>query len=278
MHTIRLPQEQLSEFTQLFSGAQRINAKSEYEYGRYKIDGLTMIIYTSGKVVFSDIPPGSIRERIIGFLVERDPFPGPVIGSDEAGKGESIGPMIVSAVLLRTPEDRALARFNGAMDSKELSAVQLSEVSKRMKEYPHAVRIMPPSDFNVRFNAGNLNELLIDMHLSAIESLLKKVDNSEKCTIIIDKFCGRKHEHELESKLHSINENSDITITTKGERFEAVAAASILAKSEYEKWLDDYSHSHKIDVRSLTLSQIRSHKNKEEFCKLAYLAGRKGDD
>lgn len=271
MHTIRLPPEQLSEFTQLFQGIHRLKATNEYEFGRYKVDGFLIVIYGSGKVVFSQEPTGTLRDKILDFIISRDDFDGPVIGSDEAGKGEFLGPIITSAVLLETAEERALAKFYGTMDSKELSDKQLDDVSERVREFRHSIRITFPSDFNKQFKGGNLNEMLQNMHLSAVEHLLKQISPTQKCTIIIDKFGSKRCDLEMIKKLKEIRSNSEIIITTKGERFETVAAASIIAKHEYEKWLDSYEVSSGIKIRKLARAKIAAHKKRDEFCKTAYL-------
>ncbi len=272
MHTMRLPPEQLSEFMQLFPGKHRIKTASEYEFGRYNVDGTLIVVYSSGKVVFSEEPKGTLRDQILEFMISRDGFEGPVIGSDEAGKGELLGPMVVAAVLLQTPEERALAKFYGAMDSKELSDKQLVDVSEKVRAFSNSIRMISPPDFNVQFHGGNLNVILANMHLSAIEHLLKEADPSKKCTIIIDKFGSKKHDLELEAKLRSMKPNIEIIITTKGERFETVAAASIIAKNEYEEWLDGYVVTTKLMIRKMAWDKIAEHKKKSEFCKVSYLA------
>ncbi|MEM4332269.1 MAG: hypothetical protein QW500_03245 [Candidatus Micrarchaeia archaeon] len=275
MHTIQLSPEQLPEFTQLFPEIHRLKTASEYEFGRYKIGRALVVIYNSGKVVFSEKPEGEMRNKIIEFIASRDGFDGPVIGSDEAGKGELLGPMVVAAVLLRTPEDRALARFCGVMDSKELSRGQLAEVSRIARTYPYAVRVLSPRDFNEKFRSGNLNDLLTEMHASAISKLLEKIDTNEKCTVIIDKFGSKRNDLKLEEALKQAHLNINIITTTRAERFESVAAASIIAKSEYEKWLASYETSEKINIRKLTKDKIAVHRKRNEFCKVSYLTGYK---
>ncbi|MCX8200020.1 MAG: hypothetical protein N3G76_00965 [Candidatus Micrarchaeota archaeon] len=277
MHTIALPPEHLPEFTQLFQAISCLKTTNEYEFGRYKAGDLHVVIYNSGKVVFSHKPRGQLRDKIIEFLISHDEFDGYVIGSDEAGKGELLGPIVVAAVLLRTREERALARFEGAMDSKELSKAQLGEISKFARKCKHAIRVLSPQDFNAQFRGGNLNDLLAGMHISAISRILEDTisESGEKCTIIIDKFGGRKNDVGLENELKRVHPGIDIIITTRGERFEPVAMASIIAKSEYEKWLDSYEAQEGLGIRKLAKDKIAVHKKRNEFCKVSYLNAHK---
>ncbi len=271
MHALAIPKNELVSFEKLLLEiGSEAAATNPYEHARYKIDNLTVIVYKSGKAVFSDMPMGEPKEAILKYLESIDPFDCPIIGSDEAGKGEAVGPLVAGAVLLSTKRERAEARFGGAMDSKEMSNVQLGRVYEHIKSYAHAVRLLSPSDFNARFK-NNLNEILCEMHTSAISVLLHKLDGQE-CRVIIDKFGGKVHDAFLKEQIKSINPNADVTIITKAEQFTPVACASVISKHEYERWLDSYAEKHNIDVRGLAREEMLKSKNSiAEFAKLTYI-------
>ncbi|NDE76183.1 MAG: hypothetical protein EB039_09015, partial [Proteobacteria bacterium] len=72
---------------------------------------------------------------IVGGAAKRDddpdltrPFPGPWIGSDEAGKGDYFGPLVVAAVWV---DDRMLGLLEalGVRDSKVVADTEIARVA-----------------------------------------------------------------------------------------------------------------------------------------------------
>ncbi|MGB9635445.1 MAG: hypothetical protein ACP5H8_03905 [Candidatus Micrarchaeia archaeon] len=255
MHALALMQDELTQFDVLIreSGATKLKKTNRYEYSRYKLDALSIILYSSGKVVFSEYPK-ELERQITSFFMNNDKCEYPTIGSDEAGKGEAIGPVIVSAVLLRDKRERALARMYGAMDSKQMSSVQINAVYNRVKHFTHSTRMLSPSDFN-RVFSNNLNELLCSLHLSSLQEVLKKV--SGKCIVYVDKFGGKGHDEYIRKEILGINPEADVSVLTMAEKYPSVACASIISKHEYERWLDSYADELGIDdIRKIDISKL----------------------
>ena len=94
--------------------------------------GEAIIGYTSGKVV-SNGPYSAAAVQ--NAILEMQPTAGSqiTIGSDEAGKGEWLGPMTVAAVAL-TPMQSTLLQSLGVMDSKSMSVVRIAELSKTVRQ------------------------------------------------------------------------------------------------------------------------------------------------
>lgn len=182
----------------------------------------------------SETPP-------IGF--EKVPFP--YIGTDESGKGDYFGPMVVAGVLideLTAPKLEAL----GVKDSKLLTDKRCRELAAHIREICRGryeeVEILPEryNDLYERFrNEGkNLNHLLAWGHARAIENLLGR----SSCThAVADQF---GNEHYIDSKLMEQGKRLQLIQVPKGERYLAVAAASILARDRFLACLEKLSQEY----------------------------------
>lgn len=159
--------------------------------------------------------------------------PSEYIGSDEVGKGDFFGPLVVAAVYVNEKSKAILSNL-GIRDSKEITDNQI-------KIYAREIKIIVKNNFEiVQINPGkynelyekfkNLNKLLDWAHSKAIVTLL---DNSECKNVITDKF-GKK-DLGVVSKYPDINFISE----TKAEKYIGVAAASILARDSFLAWFDN---------------------------------------
>src|SRR4030066_101564 len=150
----------------------------------------------------------------------------PYIGTDESGKGDYFGPLVVAGVCL-APEAGKFLKALGIRDSKELSDYQIKEFANEIKnvnELIFDVVLISPEKYNKLYEKmGNLNRLMGWAHARVIENLLSKCDAGE---VISDKFGKEKLILDaLQQRGRSIN----IKQVTKAEKFMAVAAASIMA-------------------------------------------------
>lgn len=190
-----------------------------------------------------------VNDLVFGekFFVDEKPTEEPsypYIGTDESGKGDYFGPLVVSGVYIDDVSSKYL-RSIGIRDSKELSDNQISEIAFRIKEQniiSDTVLITPEKYNQLYDKMGNLNRLMGWAHSRVIENLLNKCDAKE---VISDKFGSEKIILEaLFEKGRSVN----LKQTTKAERFTAVAAASILARETVINWFNINSRKYKIDL------------------------------
>ena len=118
-------------------------------------------------------------------------------GSDEAGKGEWLGPMTIAAVAV-TPKQSLYLVTQGVMDSKELKDETIEALSKVIGKncLSYHVITIAPKRFNELFqdvkNEGRtLNHILAWGHAKAISQVdreLKRKGISGKIRLIIDEF------------------------------------------------------------------------------------------
>lgn len=171
------------------------------------------------------------------------------IGSDETGKGEWYGPLVVTAVSTSHDENIKLREI-GVQDSKRLSRKQILQLYEKIEKLgiKHETLVLKPFSYNKLYNkfkseGKNLNHLLAYLHSKAITNLLDELDSND-VLIIIDKFDYKKMNEYLD-----INERVKIIQETNGERFIPVATGSIIAKYYFEKTLKDIEERYNINLR-----------------------------
>jgi ribonuclease HIII len=161
--------------------------------------------------------------------------PSEYIGSDESGKGDFFGPLIVCAFAYDISLKDELTNLN-VKDSKELNDNDLLKIYKKLSEKFQdrfeTVEIHPKKYNELYEKIQNLNKILVWAHSKAINNLLKKFDYQN---IIIDKFAAEKS---FEDK---ISVKKRLIFEEKAERFAGVAAASIIARARLLNWFDKKS-------------------------------------
>lgn len=200
------------------------------------------------------------------------------IGSDEAGKGEWLGPLTVATVAL-SEEQRLYLVTQGVMDSKKLrlpTILKLAGVIRSSCLSYHVVTISPLS-FNrlmneVKGEGHSLNDILAWGHQQAIGSVFEELVTrgiSGRIKLSIDMFDKIKTEERLKRILDL--ERFDLDHHPKGERETSVAAASIMARSVKELWIDDKTAELGFDLRELSTSEAKSNPQVEYFAKVSFL-------
>jgi ribonuclease HIII len=158
------------------------------------------------------------------------PAPGPHarIGTDESGKGDYFGSLVVAAVFVDHATEAALDDLC-VRDSKRVSdgvASRLAAEIRRLCPY-EVVRISPPKYNELHAQMGNVNRLLAWAHARAIENLL----NRQVCRLIISDQFG--DEAYLRSALMAKGKQVELVQMPRAEADLAVAAASILARAVF---------------------------------------------
>ncbi|MCD7781731.1 MAG: ribonuclease HIII [Methanosphaera sp.] len=178
------------------------------------------------------------------------------IGSDETGKGEWYGPLVISAVCTSNSQNRQLKEI-GVGDSKSFNHNQINRLYKKIKDIGimNETIILKPFSYNNLYNKfrsenKNLNHLLAYLHSKAISRLLSQI-NTTDVLVIIDKFDYKKMNSYLD-----INSNIKVIQESNGEKYIPVATSSIIAKYHYEKTLKEIEKRYNINLRKTKPSKI----------------------
>jgi len=154
------------------------------------------------------------------------------IGTDESGKGDYFGPIVIAGVFLPEGQEDVLREF-GVKDSKRTSDGRAQELAEMIKKgYTHSVVSIGPERYNELYEKlRNLNRILAWGHSRAIENILEKVP----CRLAITDQFGDKAF--VMNALMKKGKRLELIQRPKAEEDMAVAAASLLARAEFLKRL-----------------------------------------
>lgn len=174
-----------------------------------------------------------IHTDLLSLETEELKEPKSYIGTDESGKGDYFGPLVVAGVIV-DENNVSFLKSMGVRDSKELSDSSIKKIAHEIKKIEtikfNIISISPKKYNELHSRIGNVNRILGWAHAKVIENLLDKNSVEE---VISDKFGDEKYiysslqEHGKQIILHQI---------TKAEKYTAVAAASILARDRFNSW------------------------------------------
>ena len=210
-----------------------------------------------------------MKQKIESFII---------VGSDEAGKGEWLGPLVVAAVAI-TPEQKSYLVVNGVMDSKKLKLKTIVKLADIIKEnsISHHIITITPERFNklleeVKRERKSLNDILAWAHAKAIWHAYEEIKERKlqgKIKVIIDEFDKLK----TEKRLKRILQLPELEIIQKprAEDEIAVAAASILARAARERWIDRMSQYLHLDLRKISAKDALTYDNVYLFAKVSFL-------
>lgn len=252
-------------------------SKSKYESFRVRCRKGTIVAYTSGKVVASGATCEALLMESIFSMGEKKDRADIVVGSDEAGKGEWLGPLVVAAVAI-SPIQTTHLRAHGVMDSKDLTLERIEELAPEIRNQSigsHVV-LLSPEAFNQKFDelheeGKNLNDLLAWAHATAISHVYKGIRRSSgpKLQIVVDEFARAK----AKARLERVMDLSTVELVQRhaAEDEIAVAAASILARAAREKWIENASKKLGINLYSISIEKARVHSQRLKFAKASYI-------
>lgn len=160
------------------------------------------------------------------------------IGTDESGKGDYFGPLVVAAVYANKKTLLELEKV-GVKDSKLINDANIKILERKIKNIVgnnYEIVQINPEKYNKLYDTfKNLNKIMAWAHSKTIQNLLLKVNCPN---VISDKFGNEKL---ITDELKKKNIDVNLFQTPKGERYTAVAAASILARSKVVDWF--YFHT-----------------------------------
>lgn len=291
MKSIELTNQEIKQFK---DNTQHLRHEPPHQYESIRIkDGrIVLILYDSRKLVYNDnIETERLLKKIFDdksfnnyqktkkvkynnhsnnhnnnqFYPSIDKDYQYIIGSDETGKGEWYGPLVVCAVST-SHDDILKLKTIGVTDSKNLNIKQIKQIYHKIEKIgiDHETIILRPFSYNNLYNkfkseGKNLNHLLAYLHFKAINQLLKKISTTD-VLIIIDKFDYKKTNEYLD-----INKKIDVIQETNGEKYIPVATSSIIAKYHYEKTLKEIEKRYNINLRKTKPKNI----NKDILNKVA---------
>jgi ribonuclease HIII len=165
------------------------------------------------------------------------------IGTDESGKGDYFGPLVVAGVYVPDDQQDVLKEL-GIKDSKRFSDNRVREMADLIRKgYKYSVVAIGPEKYNELYGKlRNLNRLLAWAHARAIENILEEVPCIQAIT---DQFGDKLY---VENALMKKGRDIQLIQRPKAEEDMAVAAASILARAEFLRRLYFLSQDFAIEL------------------------------
>ena len=200
-----------------------------------RLPAVRAVMYASGKLVLQGRDAARAAEEYLGGTTTGPallPVRVPTVGSDETGKGDFLGPLVVAAALVRPGQEGLLREF-GVRDSKSVGDREAASITALLRQtLPHAVVAVAPPRYNElhREMGGNLNRLLAWAHGKAIEEVLARPDAGGAAALVVDQFAKGPL---LPRALGPLGRALPLEMRPRAEDHPAVASASILARDAF---------------------------------------------
>jgi len=166
------------------------------------------------------------------------------IGSDEAGKGDTFGPLVVAAVAI--PEDKAeLLQSSKVADSKTIDDQRIRILGPWIREnYDFEIRCLMPLEYNQEWqNAGsNVNTLLTQLHFDCLRALHRR---SGFLSMVVDRFSPSCP---VSKRIQAAAPAVNVVEVPRAEAHLAVAAASVLAREQFLIGMEELSSAWAMDI------------------------------
>jgi len=186
-------------------------------------------------------------------MTERGLFPSEPgrIGTDESGKGDFFGPLVVAAFFMPEGAEDVLGEL-GVKDSKRTSDARCRAIADALKRgYVHSIVSVGPEKYNELYRKlRNLNRLLAWAHARAIENILERVPAGKAVT---DQFGDESF---VRNALLKKGRAIELVQMPRAEEDPAVAAASILARAEFLTRLHSLSREIGADLPKGASAQV----------------------
>ena len=243
---------QAAAIKDLFVSLNAVFDVVQYSFWRAKTNTFQAIYYTSGKLLIQgkNIENVAIEvDKIIGVkscfeqsnLIDFNQEK--YIGTDESGKGDFFGPLVVAGVQVDKNNKQKFIEL-GIKDSKKLDDKKILMLANQIKANSvHSVVVITPVKYNELYaKFSNLNKLLAWGHARAIENILEK----SPCNYALaDKFGD---ESLIKNALMQKGRSIVLNQMVRAESDIAVAAASVLARAEFVKRMQELELKYELQL------------------------------
>lgn len=209
-------------------------------------------VYRTGRISVGGKPSG-LRDLLENWRVSRGgrkapesrtppASPVPRVGTDEAGKGDYFGPLVVAGVRVTGAEAAAALERIGVRDSKTLSGSGVRSAAGEVvaaagEENVRILSLSPPEYETRRAAAGSVPRLLGELHAEIINELCAGVELA-----VVDAFGAEALVRDL------IPPGLRLEMRPRAEDDAAVAAASVLARDRFLQDLERLSEEVGFDL------------------------------
>lgn len=242
--TFKLTDAQQEILILLLQDGNYRNIEVPYTKIAVKGDKLIVNLYTSGKCLIQGnnaedfvtftLEPLVLQSASFGYEEELDPLSvAPHMGTDESGKGDFFGALVIAAAYVDPTLARSL-KDAGLKDCKLLSDKQTQALAAKARQIltpkNYSIVTIGPAAYNKLYTKiQNVNNLLAWGHARVIENLLDTVPDCPRA--VADQFGRTKSV--IERALMKKGRSIQLDQMHKAESDIAVATASVLARDAF---------------------------------------------
>ncbi|MDR0674787.1 MAG: ribonuclease HIII [Mycoplasmataceae bacterium] len=234
--TTILKSNEIDKIHYLLKQYQVVKPDNPYLLYFYKVNNLTISIFTSKKILVQGQGAKNFYEKLIN---QKKTTPNnhtnvkitDYIGCDEVGVGDYFGGLVTCAVYLKKSNENKLNQI-GVCDSKKLNDAQMVHIFPKLHTVcEYECGILLPHEYNQlvkRFK--NTHIVKSYLHDLTIKKLTKRLNLGKTANVVMDQFVARNAYYAYFEKI-SITPYEITKFETKAEnKYLAVAAASIIAR------------------------------------------------
>lgn len=263
--TLTVSQQMLEKMHQYYE--KQIIKIPNHTLFQAKTSSCTITAYLSKKVVFQGVNPEveankwqkstpASKNAKTSASNKKSTLPNNIatlsaIGCDEVGTGDYFGPIVICCAYVQKDQIAHLQQL-GIKDSKALKDPEICQLAKQIETIiPHQCLVLPNEKYNVMVEKGmNANSIKAYLHNQALLKLTTSLPSLPDF-LIMDEFVNEAKYYDYLKKLPKqptiVSDN--LHFIQKGESVHvAVAAASILARASFVKYMQIMSKKHQFEL------------------------------
>ena len=258
-YTLKIDAAEAPQIRQFFLEHGFEFSDAPHAFWRAKGVGCVAVFYASGKLLLqgkeADVWRGLLGDetadaRPFHRALQKQPKPAPTrwVGTDEAGKGDYFGPLVVAGVAIRRG-DLDILQTLGVDDSKAIPDARIGQMEQGIKALCDTeVIFIGPAKYNALYaKFENLNRLMAWAHSKVIENLLERNADERPDWILVDRFANDKV---MTRALGPLARETRFDQWPRAEEDPAVAAASVLARGAFLRGLASLSRKYGVQLRA----------------------------
>lgn len=192
-------------------------------------------------------------------------FKGIWVGSDESGKGDFFGPLVVAAALVDSSFTAEKLVASGVKDCKLVNDKEVLRLAEAIKEIVpvYNVLALKPEMYNYRYQqlraeGKNLNHLLSNGHIAVLSNVLRVAKDCNYA--LVDQFTNSNN---IALKVQEEFPDVNVVQQHRAEADIAVAAASILARAKFLETMLELAKDFNLDALPKGGSELATAKARE---------------
>ncbi|MFN4319645.1 MAG: ribonuclease HIII [Aquificaceae bacterium] len=203
-------------------------------------------LYPSGTLLLQGKGTHELKEFILSLFAPNERI---LIGCDESGKGDVFGPLVLCCAVIKPEYYKKVLELNlrDCKKMKDEEVIKKAEIFQGFGGFKCIV--VEPAPLNLIYEEiKNLNRILDRLYLDMLREIKGLYPTAE---VFVDAYSKRSPF------------GKDVVFEHKGEENIAVAAASVLARAKFLKWIKDKKLPKGSSSESLSLAKRIYREDKE---------------